>query len=188
MGSATDFVALSSWFTSGWPWPDDSWGMSPVYGEDGWCRSCGVPKHEQTGSLVIRATKFPTSAFWTPNWMFDQLCVRLPDAQALLARHELRTMPVTTPKSRTDIVSLLPVVTESAWFDASELGRAVAARHGHTGDRCEECGIWRWNSLPLEQLPTPRLAHVAEEVHLVSSPEWPGVDVRVPDSERSSPR
>ena len=165
---------LSSRFTSGWPWPDESWGMSPVYGADGWCRACGVPKHEQTGSLVMRASKFPTSAFWMPNWLFDRLCVRLPDALAVIDAYALRTLPVVKPKATTDVVSLLPVLTQSPWFDASALARAVGARHGHTGSRCDACGVWRWFPLPFDELPDPGLAHVADDVHLVSSPEWFG--------------
>src|SRR4051794_27451466 len=60
----------------GWPWPDDSWGLSPMYGEHGWCRECHVPKGPQVGSLVLRGKGFKGSdGAWTPNWLHDAVCL-----------------------------------------------------------------------------------------------------------------
>jgi hypothetical protein len=42
----------------GWPWPENSYGLTPLFGEDGWCRSCGVPRHPQTGSLILQRKSF----------------------------------------------------------------------------------------------------------------------------------
>lgn len=33
-----DYVEIVLRRNRGWPWPEDSWGLSPMYGEDGWCR------------------------------------------------------------------------------------------------------------------------------------------------------
>src|SRR5260370_5519256 len=50
-----DFVHLSLRRNRGWPWPEDSWGLDSMYGETGWCHSCGTPLHEQSGSLTLQA-------------------------------------------------------------------------------------------------------------------------------------
>ena len=71
----TDWVALSPRFTPGWPWPENSYGLGPMYGDEGWCRGCGTPLSQQTGALVIQSNKFPTAEVWMPNWLYDVVCV-----------------------------------------------------------------------------------------------------------------
>lgn len=170
-----DFVALTSRFTSGWPWPDDSWGLSPMYGDDGWCHACGIPAREQSGSLILRAAKFPTSHFWMPNWQFDALCVRLEAAAAIIDKFNLRTMPVQQPKlADTGVVQLLPVVTAAAWYDVDRLRSLATARHGNTGSRCSSCGTWRWLPLSNAELPAPHAAATETSEAFIASPEWFG--------------
>lgn len=175
MSSSADYVALSGRFASGWPWPQDSWGLTPMFGADGWCESCGVPSHPQTGSLVIQANKFPTSSFWMPNWRYDTLCVRVPDASHIIDRFDLTTRPVRTPRSGdTDVVQLLPQVMTRPWFDETLLRERVRARHDDDGARCPQCGVWRWLPLASKHLPAVEPALDRSDGALVASCEWFG--------------
>lgn len=57
----SDLVMLYSRRNRGWPTAEASWGLTPMFGADGWCRGCGRPLREQTGSIVPR-TKGLTGA------------------------------------------------------------------------------------------------------------------------------
>lgn len=35
----TEYVELHLERNRGWPWPEDSWGLTPTFGEDGWCHA-----------------------------------------------------------------------------------------------------------------------------------------------------
>lgn len=169
-----DFVALDSRFTSGWPWPESSWGLDPMYGEAGWCHACGVPAAAQTGSMVLRRAKFPTSAFWMPNWRFDALCVRLAEARHIVEHFDLITLPITTPKVQdTGFVQLLPEVSAEPWFAPDELSSIATMRHGSPGAECRGCGTWRWLPIPTREQPAATI-RASVGVHFVASPEWFG--------------
>lgn len=62
-----EFVEFGLTRNSGWPWPEDSWGLDPMFGEDGWCRSCGVPRRPQSGSLVLQRKGAVAEGVWIPN-------------------------------------------------------------------------------------------------------------------------
>ena len=85
-----DLVWLDLKRNRGWPWPEDSWGLTPMFGEDGWCRSCGVPKGPQTGSIVLQRKGFKVvEGAWVPNWQFDALCLERSVADEAASRLEL---------------------------------------------------------------------------------------------------
>lgn len=170
-----DYVGLTSRFTSGWPWPDDSWGLDPMYGADGWCHTCGTPNREQTGRLVLKASGLPKGPFWMPNWRFNALCVRLPEASNVIDRFALATMPVHTPRSTdTNIVQLLPANTPTPWYDPTRLTELAAARHGRPGNRCPTCQTWRWYPLPQHELPSASPDALSGGWPFIASPEWFG--------------
>ena len=73
----------------GWPWPEDSWGLTPMFGEYGWCRSCGVPTHPQTGPLVLQRKGMKVDGGWVPNWQFDAICLERSVAAEASSRFEL---------------------------------------------------------------------------------------------------
>jgi hypothetical protein len=165
-------VGLTSRFTSGWPWPESSWGLDPMYGVDGWCHGCGTPQVPQIAGLILQGSKFPTSAFWMPNWQFDVLCVRTEPARQIISTFRLTTMPVTKPQSEeTGVVQLIPEVSSHPWFDRSALSDRVRARHGGPGAECPTCSVWRWFPLPTADLPS---AAVQSNAPFVASPEWFG--------------
>lgn len=167
-----DYVGLTSRFTSGWPWPEPSWGLDPMYGAEGWCHGCGVPQVPQIAGLVLQASKFPSSSFWMPNWQFDALCVRREMARQIIETFALRTLPVTQPRSaETGVVQLIPEVENHPWFDREALADRVRARHGGLGAECPACGVWRWLPIPTAELPS---AAVASDAAFVASPEWFG--------------
>jgi hypothetical protein len=170
-----DFVYLTSRFTSSWPWPESSWGLDPMYGEDGWCRSCGVPQRPQTGSLVLQASKMPKSDFWMPNWQYDALCVRKPAAEQLLRDFRVKTLPVHTPKATdTGILQLVPDIAAASCFDSAALAAQAEAFHGLAGRRCESCRTWRWMPLVDDRLPHALVGPEADRADLVAGPDWFG--------------
>lgn len=172
---SVEFVYLTSRFTSSWPWPDDSWGLTPMYGDDGWCRACGVPQRAQRGSLVLRASKLPTSNFWMPNWRYDALCLRRDAAKELLGTFRVRTLPVRTPKSAdTGILQVVPEVATESWYDSTALAAVAEERHGEAGRRCQECGTWRWLPLSHADLPAPHVGSESAGGDVLASPDWFG--------------
>jgi len=42
-----DYAELALRRNRGWPWPEKSRGLTPMYDEDGWCDSCGMPNRAQ---------------------------------------------------------------------------------------------------------------------------------------------
>ena len=171
----SDFVYLTSRFTSSWPWPESSWGLDPMYGKDGWCRACGVPLREQCGSLVLQASTLPNGNFWMPNWQFDALCLRTPAADAILRSYRVRTLPVHTPKSTdTGIVQLVPIVTGTSVYDPAALTERAVTRHGEAGRRCDGCQTWRWMPIGTRDLPPPHVGAEAEQADVLASPDWFG--------------
>lgn len=65
-----------------------------MYGEDGWCRTCGVPKHSQTGSLILQRKGLRIEGAWVPNWQFDVYCVAQPLAAAAQEQFRIDLRPV----------------------------------------------------------------------------------------------
>lgn len=160
----------------GWPWPEDSWGLSPMYGEDGWCRSCGVPKGPQVGSLVLRGQGFKASdGAWVPNWRFDVVCLGSDLSGCVAERFPSASlMPVEWRNGQLGLATqIVPVPGGEAWFDAEELRERVVARHGSAGAECGSCGVWRWYPLAWSLLP-PLRARIADDVEVAASLEWFG--------------
>lgn len=171
-----DFVELRWKRNRGWPVPESSWGLTPMFGEDGWCHSCGVPRRPQTGSLVLsRKGMARVEGAWIPNWQFDVVCLErsLADEVAKIFDVELREIawPRAAPGEAMQMV--VPTVGES-WFDVDELRSAAVARHGVDGARCSDCGVWRWMPLSFDFLPPVQIAPPPDDVDVAASPEWFG--------------
>ena len=114
----SDFVDLAPKRNRGWPWPEDSFGLTPMFGEDGWCHSCGVPRHEQTGSLILQKKQFKTTGrAWMPSWQFDVVCAEREFAERLSAPHRVQWRDVERPGE--------PPVAESSELAGAAGGRAV---------------------------------------------------------------
>ncbi len=155
-----------------------------MFGEGGWCRSCGVPRRAQCGNLVLRRKGLKSiRGAWTPNWRFDIICLEreLADRVAARFRVELRDVdwhghPVGAAQQ-----IVVPPVGE-AWFDHEQLRDRVAADHGVAGARCDDCGAWRWLPLAFEVLPplrTHKLPPLLDipglnDLDVAASPEWFG--------------
>ena len=127
--SACDFVDLELRQNRGWPWPEDSWGLTPMYGEDGWCRSCGVPTRPQSGSLILQRKGFGSvKGAWVPNWQFDAYCLARSLAERIAAAgFALPLIPIEWQgPSPGDAVQIVAPTTGDAWFDptSSERGRS----------------------------------------------------------------
>ena len=174
--SWADWVALSPRFTSGWPWPEDSYGLGQMYGDDGWCRGCGTPLVEQSGALVIQGSKFPSAEVWMPNWLFDVVCVSAAVADDLQGRFAIHLGEVQKPrKGPTGVKQILPAPTVEPWYRQEALAQAVRARHGqHNGDRtgstCDHCGRWKWLPVSENEAPLVGTALVSDS-DVISSPE-----------------
>lgn len=128
-----------------------------MFGEDGWCRSCGVPRHGQTGNLVLQTKGLKSIAgAWTPNWQFDVICVERELAARIADRFRVELRDVDwrgdAPGEAKQIVA--PTVGE-AWFDPGQLREKAMAVHGSAGALCPDCRVWRW--MPLGFAPVPPL-------------------------------
>jgi len=146
-----------------------------MFGEDGWCRSCGMPLREQCGPLKMRRAGLakPEGA-WTPNWRFDVLCV----GEALaseLGRFAVDVRPVSwVGKSDPPAWQVVLPVVGSRWFDPARLSDLAVARHGVAGETCPSCGTWRWMPVPTSELPPLEVRAALGGVDAASSPEWFG--------------
>jgi hypothetical protein len=173
----SDFVELQWKRNRGWPWQEDSYGLTPMYGEDGWCHSCGVPQRHQCGSLVLqRMGKARFEGTWVPNWQFDVICLERSLAEEADRRFDLELREVAWHGGVGDEASqIVPHRTDEAWFDHDELRAAAEERHGVAGKTCPECGVWRWMPLGFGfGLPGLRLDLAGQTGDVIASPEWFG--------------
>ncbi|MDF2562984.1 MAG: hypothetical protein K0R99_4430 [Microbacterium sp.] len=159
----------------GWPWPEDSWGLTPMFGEQGWCHACGVPKAPQTGSLVLQRKSMRPEGGWLPYWRYDSLCVGEDVADAIRGRFnvELRKIEWHASSPGRAFQILIPSVGER-WFDPGALEKKAIEHHGRTGARCSECGIWRWMPLDFGILPPIVDLDVLAGADVAASAEWFG--------------
>jgi hypothetical protein len=126
-----------------------------MFGEDGWCRSCGVPRDAQSGNLVLRREGFKRiDGAWMPNWQFDVLCLERELAERIADKFRVELRDVdwrgSAPGEAKQIVA--PTVGE-AWFDHEELREKLLRLHGTSGASCADCRIWRWMPLSFGRLP-----------------------------------
>jgi hypothetical protein len=148
-----------------------------MYGEDGWCRSCGVPKLPQYGSLILQSRGFGSvEGAWMPNWQFDAFCLgRAVAERASEAGFALPLLPVEWHGPRPgDAVQIIPPVVGERWFEEDELRVRTTAKHGAAGARCDDCGVWRWYPLLSEEMPPYRHATFDQRFDVAASPEWFG--------------
>jgi hypothetical protein len=170
-----DYVYLEARRHRGWPWHEESAGKTPMYGEDGWCHSCGVPQREQCGDLILQRSGLRVGGAWVPNWRFDAYCVERSLADEIGTRFDVRLRDVSWPRDGNgDARQVVATVTGEAWYDDSSLASATAAKHSTIGERCSECGVWKWTPV------SPQDIHgLKEDVRLldypvIASPEWFG--------------
>ncbi|WP_341925949.1 hypothetical protein [Nocardioides psychrotolerans] len=159
----------------GWPWPEDTWGLTPMYGEDGWCQSCGVPKHPQTGSIILQRKGLKIEGAWVPNWQFDVYCLAQSIADVVSERFGIGLRPVASVSE--PAIGASQVVIESSvasWFDSADLNRLIAPIHGDASETCADCGVTRWMPVGMDVLPGPPESIVAAQPGVVASPEWFG--------------
>lgn len=174
----SEWVALATKLTPGWPWPESSWGLEPRFGADGWCRGCGTPLHEQTGSLVIQGSKFPTSGVWMPNWSYDVVCVSAAVAEVVADKFRVEMRDVCKPKSGpTGFKQLMPEVSQKRWYDEAVLKSIIPVKHpldDSVGSRCSTCSTWRW--LPVSEGDAHIFSAALDDVEsdVAASPEWFG--------------
>jgi hypothetical protein len=95
-----DFVQLYWKRNRGWPWPDESWGLDPMFGEAGWCRSCGTPLRDQSGPLTLRRAGLSPVGAWVPNWRLDTICLDEAVAGEVRERFRVELREVAWPSSQ----------------------------------------------------------------------------------------
>lgn len=171
----TEFVELRLRRNRGWPWPEEVWGLDPMYGVDGWCRACGVPNREQTGSIVLQRRGLTVAGAWVPNWHFDGICLERSLAEQVGSMFRLELLDVAWPTSPShDARQIVVPTVGDAWFDHDELRAAAIAEHGTAGATCPVCGTWRWMPLDFDELPPLRIEPGLGDVDIAASPEWFG--------------
>lgn len=173
---SVDWVSISPRNTPGWPWPEESYGLGPMYGDDGWCRGCGTSLVEQSGPLVMQGSKFPTADVWMPNWLFDVVCVSGQTAADIAQRFSVDLGEVHKPrKGPTGVQQILPALTVDPWRRPQDLAAAVRTRHSEyygdrTGSTCATCDRWKW--LPISEHEAPMIASALNSTSdVIASPE-----------------
>ena len=169
------YVALEPRRNRGWPWPEIDSGSNALFGEDGWCSKCGVPKNPQSGPLVLQRKSLRPVGAWMPHWQDEIYCMSADLAAEVDARFDVSLRPVewrgASPGEAMQLV--VPTVGQS-WFVEEQLAEKVKSRHGRTGKRCEQCNVWRWLGLFWEQLPKLRTPVELDGLDVGASPEWFG--------------
>jgi hypothetical protein len=171
-----DFVHLYLKRNRGWPTPKDSWGLTPMFGEDGWCHACGTPLREQCGPLTLKPGGMsPLRGAFVPNWRFDVVCLEDSLASAATDRFNLNVLEVAWqgPQPGTAKQIVIPSVGDS-WYDQEALVAATIETHGSTGNACPSCGTWRWLPLGYDALPQLVPSAPLEGFDVCASPEWFG--------------
>src|SRR5215207_801246 len=144
--------------------PEKSFGLTPMYGADGWCGSCSVPRHPQCGSLVLQRKSFKVHGAWTPYWQYDAICLEAGLADEIAGRFGVDLVDVewhaSSPGHARQIIA--PAVG-AAWFDPGQLRTRTVAQHGTPGAACAACGVWRWLSLEFEPGSAPLGARGADQ-------------------------
>lgn len=152
-GEDSGWARLGARFHPGWPWPEKSRGKDPMYGVDGWCHSCGTPLRGPTGPLVMQGRKFSSAEAWTPNWLFDTVCVSAALTAQIRDRFDVAFGEVHKPRTGdTGVRYLIPVQTSDNWYDAEILDREVRVNpfsfgpplRDSAGATCASCQRWRW--------------------------------------------
>jgi hypothetical protein len=172
----SDFVELYWKRNRGWPSPDESWGLGPMFGDDGWCRSCGMPLREQCGPLTLRRRGLSVVGAWVPNWQFDAICLEESVAKRAVAEGfsiDLREVAWPRPGPGRAFQIVAPSVGR-AWFDAEELSRRAENFHGVAGATCPDCGRWRWMPITYGELPPVAGDVLSADAGVIASPEWFG--------------
>ena len=170
-----DIVWLHWFRNRGWPWPEDSWGLTPMYGEDGWCRSCGVPRVPQCGSLILERKGLTCVGAWVPNWRFDAICLDAGLAQEVRASFNVELRSIAWPHAPLgEAFQIVALAVGQSWFDPKLLRERAIAHHGRDGARCPACGQWRWLPLMHGLLPPIDIPPALQDADIAASPEWFG--------------
>jgi len=173
-GAAMDLVHLNLKRNRGWPWPEASWGLDPMFGEDGWCRSCGTPLREQSGPLILeRKGLGKAHGAWVPNWRFDTVCVATPHIERVRNDFRVELREVAWPRTSGDgsVAQIVIPTTDTPWFDPAELRTMAIQRHGTDGAECPTYGVWRWMPMTFALLPPPKPDPSWEIADMIASPE-----------------
>ena len=145
-----------------------------MYGEDGWCKGCGVPLREQSGSLVLQRRNLTCSGAWVPNWQHDVVCIDASLGEEVASRFDVDLRVVTSPNGDDCGLQIVPRSVGDAWFDPVALATAARLHHGTDGARCAVCDTWRWMPIPADSLPTWQMPPEALTLDVAASPEWFG--------------
>lgn len=150
--------------------------MDPMFGHDGWCRSCGTPNRAQSGPRIMQGRKFPDAPLWMPNWLFDVVCLRPDIASQVARRFSVKLREVYKPRGSDPVaMQLIAEVTFGHWYDSADLAPAVVARHtkhsgNQAGSKCPACLTWKW--LPISEGEAPaRAGSLIADTDVIASPE-----------------
>ena len=148
-----------------------------MFGEDGWCHSCGVTLKPQTGSMILQRKGLakPEGA-WLPYFKPNAICLDRSLAEKVRERFQVELLEVHWPSKEPDgpVWQMVIPTVGSAWFPTEELRERAIAYHGTDGQRCADCGVWRWMPLFFEQLPPVQVDLTALGVDVAACPEWFG--------------
>lgn len=143
-----------------------------MFGENGWCHSCGIPLVPQCGSLTLRSKGLKAGLdAWLPYWRYEAYCFSRVFAEELAADFPLDLRPVAWPRTPPlEAMQVVVPVVGDRWFDPSLLRAAAEARHGKAGTTCPDCGRWKWLPLTVE-LPPLEIRPGLGGAVIASSPE-----------------
>lgn len=171
----TDYLEIVLRRNRGWPWPESSWGLAPMFGEGGWCKACGLPQHPQSGSVVLQRKGLTPTGGWVPNWQFDVYCLDSSLAERAASDFGLEFRPILTPTGEEYAAQQVVIQsTVQEWFDPEEIEWRIAPIHGVGFEICSICERRRRMPVGMDVLPMPPSSVFATRPPVVASPEWFG--------------
>lgn len=171
----SDYVEIVLRRNRGWPWPESSWGLTPMFGEDGWCKACGLPQHPQSGSVVLQRRGLTPTGGWVPHWQFDVYCLDSRLVELAARTFDLNFRSIFAPTGEEYAAQQIIIQsTAQEWFDPEEIELLIAPIHGVDFDRCSACGQRRWMPVGMDVLPVPPPSVFRAKPPVVASPEWFG--------------
>lgn len=180
----SEYVELAAKRNRGWPWPEESYGLTPMYGEGGWCRACGTPQVPQSGPLVLQPRNLSPVGAFVPYWQYV-ICLEQSLAEHVRA-YSVELREVEWPRGAADhsVMQIVVPTVGERWFDPDELRERTIAAHGTDGRECQECRTWRWMPIGFSPvrilgkerlaLPPLRVTPSLDWVDIAASPEWFG--------------
>ncbi len=113
---------------------------------------------------------------WIPNSQFNAIYLEDSFAAELEDQFALQLLDVNWSTGGPEPAAKQIVIPPRArdWYDPEELAALTERKHGRSGVKCTDCGIWRWMPLLPDELPAITAPPDLDGLDIAASPEWFG--------------